>query len=87
MKADSAVLDAVRESYAGDSREALESVFKAAGVTSNADKAATILNAMGVGENGEVYYSGDAEEPCSDEERYEALVGTFFSGAWLPGAV
>jgi hypothetical protein len=87
MKANNSVLDAVRKSYTDDSRESLESVLKSAGVISNADKAATILNAMGVDENGEVYYSGDAEEPCSDEERYEALVGTFFSGAWIPGTV
>lgn len=87
MGANGTVLEAVKGSYVGGDRAALESVLKKAGINSDADKVETILCAMGVDANGEVYYSGDTEEPCSDEERYEALVGTFFSGAWLPGAV
>jgi len=86
MGASGAVLEAVRGSYSG-SRELLETVFKDAGIDSDAARAETILEAMGVGVHGEVYYSGDTEEPCTDAERYEALIGTFFSGVWLPGAV
>jgi len=86
MGVNSTALEAIKNCYNG-TRKSLEGILSREGLDSVNARSDAILEAMGIGKDGEIYYSGDTEEPCSDEERYEALVGTFFSGVWLPGAV
>jgi len=76
-------LNAIRDCYASD-RNALQTKLDEYGISSDKERADTLLKAMGKTEKTKVFFScGDSED--ADTEQYEALVGAFFSGIWRSG--
>jgi len=77
----------LRHCYDGD-RPSLESLLATFGADSYHDKSIAILKAMGIGKNDRVFYTGGEDGSLSsddiEKEKYEALIGAFFSGVWKP---
>lgn len=75
-------LSAIKNCYDG-SRYDLEAKLAELELNSSAAKAAALLKTMGIGKNDSVFYSGSDDALNLDDEKYEAVVSAFFSGAWL----
>jgi len=70
-------LSAIRDCY-NSNRNILQTKFDEYGISSNKDRADTLLKVMG---RSKVFFScGDSKD--AEAEQYEALVGAFFSGVW-----
>jgi len=76
-------LSAIKNCYNG-SRDDLEAKLAEMELDTSHAKADALLKTMGIGKNDSVFYSGcDGDIQNLEDEKYEAVVGAFFSGAWL----
>jgi hypothetical protein len=73
----------IKDCYNSD-RKTLQTKLEEFGASSNEEKSAILLKAMGA--PNDVFYSC-GESSDTESEQYEALVGAFYSGVWLPNSV